>query len=63
MPIEDAQLEAEIACAAREIRMRERVYPRWIGDGRMSRTKADDELATMRAIHARLTGLRPPGLL
>lgn len=37
-------------CAARELRMRERVYPRWVEGGRMSQHKADQEIAIMREI-------------
>lgn len=38
------------ACAERELKMRERVYPRWIEQGRMTQQKADAETAMMRAI-------------
>lgn len=36
----------------REIAMRRRVYPRWVSDGRMTRAKADAEIAVMEAILA-----------
>lgn len=39
-------------CAEREVRMRERVYPRWVADGRMTAKKAAEETATMREIAA-----------
>ena len=38
------------ACAAREVMMRRRVYPRWVQHGRMSQEKADAEIAMMQAI-------------
>jgi hypothetical protein len=38
------------ACAERELRLRERVYPRWIEGGRLSQRKADAEIAMMRQI-------------
>jgi hypothetical protein len=47
-----ASLETMIACARREIGMRERVYPNWIKAGRMKPDKADAEIAAMRAILA-----------
>ena len=41
-------------CARRELRMRERVYPRWIERDKMRQEDADRELALMRAIVALL---------
>jgi len=41
---------AKLACIEREIKMRERVYPRWVAAGKMSQEKADLELEVMRAI-------------
>jgi hypothetical protein len=38
------------ACAKRELAMRQRVYPRWVEQGRMTQTKADAEIACMSAI-------------
>ncbi len=45
-------IELQIACVKREIRLRERVYPRWIASGRMTQAKADHEIASMRAVLA-----------
>jgi len=42
--------ETKLACLDREIKMRRRVYPRWVADGRMTQAKADDEIKTMEAI-------------
>jgi hypothetical protein len=42
--------ETKLACIEREIKMRRRVYPRWVTDGRMTQAKADDEIKTMEAI-------------
>jgi hypothetical protein len=50
-------IEDQVACAERELKMRERVYPRWVGEGRMSQDKADKEIAAMRAIIATLQAL------
>ena len=43
-------LEEMISCIEREIGMRERVYPRWVGQKKMLQTTADQELARMRAV-------------
>jgi len=42
----------KLACAERELKMRQRVYLRWIEDGRMSAGKAAHEIAVMEAIVA-----------
>jgi hypothetical protein len=47
----------QLACAKRELTMRERVYPRWVANGKMSQAKADHETQAMRAIIATLDGL------
>lgn len=43
-------LPAQIACVEREIAMRLRVYPKWVGTGRMTDAKASQEIACMRAV-------------
>ena len=40
----------KLKCVERELKMRLRVYPRWIEIGRMSQKQAEHELACMRAI-------------
>lgn len=40
------------ACIERELKMRRRVYPRWVQDGRMTQAKADEEIAAMEAVLA-----------
>lgn len=42
----------KLACAERELKMRQRVYPRWVEDGRMSAGKQAHEIACMEAIVA-----------
>jgi hypothetical protein len=42
-------------CAGREARMRRRVYPRWVAEGRMQQADADHQIACMEAIAARLS--------
>jgi hypothetical protein len=46
-----------IACAERETEMRRRVYPKRVGDKRMSQRFADLEIARMEAIAERLREL------
>jgi len=38
------------ACVAREVKMRENAYPKWVNMGRMDPRTADRELALMRQI-------------
>lgn len=40
----------KLACAKRELAMRKNVYPRWIGQNKMSAGKAAHEIACMEAI-------------
>ena len=40
----------KLACAKRELQMRENVYPRWIDKGKLTNQKAQHQLAVMRAI-------------
>jgi hypothetical protein len=47
----------QLACAERELKLRHRVYPRWVEQGRMSRQLADRELLAMQAIVATLKEL------
>ena len=42
--------EDMLICAERELKMRHRVYPRWVEEGRISEGKATHELAAMAAI-------------
>lgn len=44
-----------MACAARELAMRENIYPKWIHAGKISEEKANHELACMHAIRAKLS--------
>lgn len=43
-------LDEQIACVEREIRMRERNYPRWVENGKLSQEKADREIELMKAV-------------
>ncbi len=50
-------LDEQIKCVRREISLRDRVYPSWVARQRMTQRKADEEIATMRAVLATLEGL------
>ena len=46
-----------IRCAAREVALRRRAYPKWIIEGRMSQDKADQEIECMEAILEKLKSI------
>lgn len=50
-------LEDQIAEVDREIRQRERVYPKWIADGRYKQETADKKLSDLRAARVTLAFL------
>jgi hypothetical protein len=52
--------EDKFRCADREVKMRKRVYGRWVATGRMTREEADQQIAIMEAI---AEDYRPKGLL
>lgn len=43
-------LPAQIAEVEREIKLRQRVYPRWVGLGKLSQMQADRQIEVMRAV-------------
>lgn len=47
-------LDEQIKCVRREIAMRERVYPRWVEQKKMTQQKADAEILVMREVLATL---------
>lgn len=47
-------LTAQVQEVEREIKLRRRVYPRWIADGRLSQGAADRQIETMKAVLATL---------
>ena len=61
----DISIEDQIACVGRELRMRSSVYPRWIGNGKMTEAQANREINTMGAVLAtleRVASEQRPGL-
>jgi hypothetical protein len=53
----DVSLRAQLACARRELALRERVYPRWVAEERLLPSTAAHETAPMAAIVRTLQGL------
>lgn len=49
MSFTPVSIERQIECVKREIAMRERVYPRWVQSGKMTKLVADDEIAAMKS--------------
>jgi len=53
-------LEEQYKCVAREIAIRERVYPKWVETGRMKQIVANREIDCMRAVLETLANLIIP---
>jgi len=51
-------LDDQIDCVKREIGMRERVYPKWVQQRRLSQDQMDRELGRMRAVLNTLQALK-----
>lgn len=54
-------LQEQIICVDREIRLRQSVYPRFIASGKMTPVKAATEIARMEAVRDTLIRLRDGG--
>lgn len=50
-------LDDQISCVLREIVLRRRLYPRWVGERKMSQHKSDTELRAMEAVLATLCAM------
>ena len=50
-------LQQQIECVKREISMRKRVYPNWIGAKKLKQEKADYEIACMESVLLTLENL------
>jgi hypothetical protein len=46
--------EQLVACIDRELSFRARVYPRWVAAKKLSQAAADEQVALMQAVRARL---------
>ena len=53
----------QIKCVERELKMRERVYARWVTSGKMSAKKADHETKAMEAVLETLRAVESKELL
>lgn len=56
----EVSIDEQVACVQREIGFREKLYPRWVKDGKLTQGNADLELARMRAVLATVSGSAPP---
>lgn len=52
-----SSLEAQLRCVQREIEKREKLYPRWVQEGRMNEHQMHWELNCMRAVLKTLLSL------
>lgn len=59
--MEPISLADMVACAEREVRMREKAYPRWVEQHKLTPKLADLELARMRSIHRLLVEMQNSG--
>lgn len=53
-PAPGASIGELIKCVDRELAFRSRVYPRWVEKKKLAQVTADQEMARMRAVRARL---------
>lgn len=51
-------VDDEIQELEREVALRKRVYPRWVADNRLTKGKADRQIAVMQSALERLKGLK-----
>jgi hypothetical protein len=59
---EKVSLTEQIRCAERELGKRQKLYPKWVREGRLNSLQADRELAAMSAVVQTLQSLREPDL-
>ncbi len=48
----------QVASVKREIGFREKCYPRWVLEKKMSQAKSDHEIGCMKAVLAEIEGMR-----
>ena len=58
LPSAVVQLADQIACVERELKMRRRVYPRWVTQGKLTEAAADLEMTRMEAVLQSLVALK-----
>jgi len=63
--VDVSNIEGKLRCLRRELKMREKAYPRWVAEGRMQAAQAGYELDTMRQVvedYAKLAEEKEPKL-
>jgi hypothetical protein len=50
-------LDDQVACVRRELGLRQRLYPRWVADGKMTADQAAKEINAMKAVLDTVAGL------
>src|SRR5262245_4074580 len=50
----DVALQDIVGCVDRELKMRAKVYPRWVKDGKLTKEAAAREMLLMRAVRERV---------
>ena len=58
LPAAVVQLADQIACVERELKMRRRVYPRWVLASKLTQTAADLEMRRMEGVLQSLVALK-----
>lgn len=58
LPAAVVQLTDQIACVERELKMRARVYPRWVKQGKLTEAAADLEMQRMNGVLHSLIALK-----
>ena len=56
----EVTLQDQIDCVTREIGFREKLYPRWVSQNKLTQKTADLEIARMKAVRETLVNLRVP---
>lgn len=54
----EVTLQDQIDCVTREIGFRERLFPRWVRDNKLTQKTADLEIARMKAVRETLVNLQ-----
>lgn len=54
----EVPIDVQIAAVRREIALRKKVYPDFVGQRRFTQADADREIAAMEAVHQTLTDVR-----
>jgi len=61
LPPAAPDINQQIACVTREIGMRRKVYPRWTDAGKITKAKADHDVACMEQVLVTLQHVKQGG--